>query len=410
MLVNFSKNPIIYVTRDLERALGLPLETKGYFIISNYSAFAKKRIGARKNVFLVKGKGVLDTRELLDLPQVKKFINKIKKPNIVVFKNTIQIEEICQKNGWKLLNPPAKLSNMIEEKISQIEWLGELAKFLPPYRIMECGQIKWLGKKFVLQFNRAHTGSGTVLIESEQQLKEIQDKFVKRPVRVMEYISGPVLTNNNVVWGKKVLIGNISYQITGLKPFTDRPFATVGNDWALPYKILTRKQLKEYNQIAQAIGKRMAQSGWQGLFGIDVIWEEKTGKLYLIEINARQPASATFESILQREKDKSGLTIFKAHLLALLGGKYNREKLVVIKNGAQIVQKVVPIEKSIDEKLLDYNVRKFKKDGWDIFLYNNTELEKDWIRMQSSIGIMEAHNKINHQGTKATLFVSKLFF
>lgn len=408
MFLKIKNNPVIYVTRDLERALGLPLDTKGYYIISNYSAFAKKLVGVRKNILLVKKDRILDTRELLELPSVKRFINKIKKPKIVVFKNTTQIEEVCHKNGWQLLNPSAELANKIEEKISQVEWLGELAKFLPPHKIIECGKIKWQGKKFILQFNRAHTGSGTILIEDEKQLKEIRDKFFKRPARVTEYVSGPALTNNNIVLGKKVLLGNINYQITGLKPFTNRPFATVGNDWALPHKILTRKQLKEYKQMVLAIGKRMAQSGWFGLFGIDVMLNEKTGKLYLIEINARQPAGVTFESWLQREKNKKGLTVFEAHLLALLGEKKNQGKLVVVKEGAQIIQKVVPIEKSVDEKLLDYNVKKFQQDGWGVFLYDNTELEKDWIRMQSRVGLMKNHGKLNILGDKLSCMMLEL--
>jgi len=403
-MLGFSKNPIIYVARDLERALGLPLATGSYFIISNYSAFAKTLVGARKNVLLVKNDRILDTRELLDLPQVKRFINKIKKPNIVVFKNTSQIEEICRKNNWKLLNPSAALSNKIEEKISQVEWLGDLAKFLPAHNILECSQVKWKGEKFILQFNRAHTGSGTILIENAKQLQEIKKQFPKRPVRITKYIVGPAFTNNNIVWDKKILIGNINYQITGLKPFTNRSFATVGNDWALPHKILSKKQLKEYDKIALAVGKKMIQSGWRGLFGIDVIVDEKTGKLYLIEINARQPASTSFESSLQQVKNKNGLTTFAAHLLALLDKKNTLERLVEIKDGAQIVQKVVPAEKPVDPKLLTYNIKKFSKEGWGVFLYDNTEPEKDWIRIQSQTGMLAEHNNVNRQGTMAMFF------
>lgn len=395
---------IVYVTRDLERALGLPLDTKGYYIISNYSAFAKTLVKGRKNVLLVKNPKVLDTRELLSLPVVKRFVNKIKNPSILVFKNTTQIEEICKSNGWKLLNPSAALSSEVEEKIAGAEWLGPLQKYLPPHEIIECGKIKWAGEKFVLQFNRAHTGSGTILIESGSQLNELKKKFPVRPVRVTKFIAGPALTNNNVVWGDKVLMGNINYQITGLKPFTNLPFATIGNDWALPHKLLSKKQRNEYSKIATDIGKRLIKFGWRGLYGIDVIMDSKTGKLYLIEINARQPASTSYESKLQLVKNKKGLTTFEAHLLALLGKKYKKQKLVEIKNGAQITQKVVPMEKLIDDKLLKYNVSQFQKEGWGIYLYDNTENEKDWLRVQSRVGLMSDHNVFNRQGILATFF------
>jgi len=404
MFFNKQGNSVIYVTRDLERALGLPLDTKGYYIISNYSSFAKSLTKGQKNVLLVKHLQALDTRELLMLPVVKRFINKIENPNILVFKNTTQIEKVCRENKWRLLNPSAILSAQVEEKVAGTEWLGPLGRYLPPHEIIECGKVKWKGERFVLQFNRAHTGGGTFLIESGMQLDALKKKFPVRPVRITKFVVGPALTNNNVVWGDRVLIGNINYQITGLKPFTNLPFATIGNDWALPHKLLSSQQIKEYLKIVGDVGGRLAKFGWQGLFGIDVIIDSKTGKLCLIEINARQPASTTYESQLQSRKNKKGLTIFVAHLSALLGEKYKNQKLIEIKDGAQVVQKIVPVEKAVDNKLLRYNINKFRKDGWGVYWYDNSEAEKDWLRMQSKVGVMSEHNILNKQGMLAMFF------
>ncbi|KKQ39476.1 MAG: NUDIX hydrolase [Candidatus Magasanikbacteria bacterium GW2011_GWA2_37_8] len=443
---------IIYVTRDLERALGLPLDTKDYYIIANFSQFAKRLVGGQKNVLLIKSDRILDTRELLIHPQAKKFINGLSSrtsvegslnnrerdsllgvplvsaslrsgrndnyKNILVFKPTTQIEKICKDNNWNLLNPAAEIANQVEEKISQVKWLGPLKKYLPPHKILLCSQVKFSGESFILQFNRAHTGSGTILIESKKQLIEIQKKFPNREVRITKFVSGPAFTNNNIVWGKKVLLGNISYQITGLKPFTNLPFATVGNDWELPHKILSAKQIKEYQKMATDIGERLVKSGWKGLFGIDVIMNENTGKLYLIEINARQPASTSYESDLQGKRNKEkginkkdsllltpySLSVFQAHLLSLLGERYKNEKIISIKTGAQIVQKIVLVEKVIDQKLLNYNIQKFQTEGWGVYLYDNKEIEKDWIRLQSKEGIMFKHNITNKNGELATFF------
>ena len=148
MLSDIDRKSIVYVARDLERALGLSLNTSNYYIISNFSAFGKRPVGGRKNVLLIKSKGILDTRELLNRPEAKRFINHLKNPQILVFKPTIAIEKICADNGWNLLNPSAKLAARVEEKITQVEWLGPLAKkLLPPFEIKECGKIKWNEKK-----------------------------------------------------------------------------------------------------------------------------------------------------------------------------------------------------------------------------------------------------------------------
>lgn len=398
------KQPIVYVCRDLERAMGLPLSTPSYYIISNYTTFANSLSKGHKNILLIKNKTLLDTRDLLTHPQTKKFIAKLKKPQILVFKNTPFLEKICSASGYELLNPSAELANLVEEKISQVQWLGELKKFLPAHHIQPAKEVIWENKKFILQFNRAHTGSGTVLIENEKQLQEIQKNFPDRPVRVTKYITGIMLTNNNVVWGKKVLVGNVDVQITGIKPFTNREFATVGNDWAYAHKILNVKQKKQYEKIAKAVGEKLAQNNWRGLFGIDVMLEIKTGKLYLIEINARQPASTSFESQLQQQKNKNGLTTFQAHLLALAGAKNIEAKLINIKDGAQITQKLIPTQNKIMEKKLSQNISKFCQDNFKVFVYENTEAESDWVRMQSAVGMLKDQNTLNQVGEKCRDF------
>ncbi len=448
-MLDLTKQPIIYVTRDLERALGLPVNTKGYFIISNFSDFAKS-YQKHKNVLLIKEKKILDTWELLQNKQVKKFINNIANiplnppflrgkldtsplckggpGGILVFKNTLQIEKTCAENNWKLLNPPARISNEVEEKISQITWLGPLKKYLPKYKVLKCKEIAW-GKltlaqrsgvgPFILQFNRSHTGSGTTLIESKKQLQTLQQKFPEREVRIAEYIPGPLFTNNNVVANSEIMVGNINYQITGLKPFTDLPFSTIGNDWALPHKILNKKQIAQYKKIATDVGLRLKKAGWRGLFGIDIVMHEKTGKLYLLEINCRQPASTTYESQLQRsvipteckrvegslkqcKRDSStslGMTTFEAHLLALLNMNLENQTLIKIQDGAQIIQRMN--DEQMIKKLNNYKIiEKLKKNNFNTIQYNNTKLNSDLIRIQSKTGIMKKHNEFSIIGNK----------
>lgn len=421
-MLNLKSSPIIYITRDIERALGLDLNTPGYFIISNYTPFGNSVAKGRKNVLLIKEKKQLDTRVLLqriansepeflvNTPKVgqkrdSSVASLLRNGRLVVFKPTQQIEKICVDNGWKLLNPPAELTNQVEEKISQIEWLAlsevdglDLRKYLPPYKIKKCKNIKFTGKKFILQFNRSHTGSGTVLIENEKILKNIKKTFPEREARIAPYIIGPLFTNNNVVSKNKILLGNISYQITGLMPFTDKQFATIGNDWALPNKILSKKQIRQYKKIATDVGLRLKKSGWKGLFGIDVVVDEKTGRLYLLEINARQPASATYESQLQRRMqdtdNRMHLTIFEAHLASLLDVDLAGCELIKINDGAQVVQRVTKQIPSLLEP-------KFSKEPpFNVIKYDNYNPGADLLRMQTTDGVMAKHNELNRVGKK----------
>ncbi len=416
------KSPIIYITRDIERALGLalsnteglPLDTPSYFIISNFTPFAKRIASGRKNVMLVKEDRLLDTYELLQwlAKHSDRFLTTTavgirNLPAIVVFKPTIRIEKICTENNWKLLNPSAELSNKVEEKISQIKWLGPLKKYLPDYKVLLCKNIKWPGHKFVLQFNRSHTGSGTVLVEIKQKLEEIKQKFPEREARVAEYIEGPLFTNNNVVAKDIVLLGNINYQITGLLPFTDNPFSTIGNDWELPRKILNKKQISQYKKIATDVGNRLRDSGWKGLFGIDVVLEQKTGKLFLLEINCRQPASTTYESQLQQNKLQvtsyklqNKITTFQSHLMTLLDQPLKTHKIIPLSTGAQIIQRVTKDIPALKEPKL------YKPDNRFTYIhYNNTKPGSDSLRLQTKQGIMSAHNKFNALGNQLMDFI-----
>ncbi|MBT4121138.1 MAG: ATP-grasp domain-containing protein [Candidatus Magasanikbacteria bacterium] len=383
------QTPVIYVTRDIERACALE-NTPNYYIISNFNESFKSV--DNPNTLLIKEERQLDTWELLQHPKTKDFIKNLGSANLVVFKPTKQIERICTENNWNLLNPSAELSDKIEEKISQLDWLGDLKKYLPDYSVKLCKDVEWKEEKFILQFNRSHTGSGTMLIESNEQLEEIKNKFPEREARLAKYIEGPLFTNNNIVTKSKILIGNINYQITGLRPFTDLPFATIGNDWGWPHKYLSKEQFEQYKKIVTDIGEKLHKDGWKGLFGVDIVVEESTDKLYLVEINARQPASTTYESQLQ----KDSLTTFEAHLAGLLDIDLTNHELTEIKDGAQIISRITSQATHIASKTIE----ELKKEGFILTKYDNTKQGSDLLRIQINQSIMEGHDKFNGTGKK----------
>lgn len=390
--------PVLYVTRDLERVLGLP-PTIGYSIITNATTFAKSVAKTRGDIILIESDRLLDTRELLTLPKVKEAIEKYPNPSVLVFKNTPQIEEICFNNNWKLLNPPAELVNAVEEKISQLDWLGSLQKYLPNHALTICKNITWQGKPFITQFNRAHTGTGTLLINDSQQLKILQSKFPNREVRVTDYVVGPAITSNNVVWEKNTLVGSINYQITGLTPFTTNPFATIGNDWALPSKLLSTTQIKLFEKMVSEIGKKLWYSGWKGLFGVDAIVDSVTGRIYLIEINARQPASTTYESELQNAQrgtwNANEMTTFEAHLASVLEVPYSGEQIAEVIDGAQVILRNDKLRMKNEELR-----KKIADEGFNVIEYDNAKPGSDWLRIQTPKNIMAKHNEFNEIGKK----------
>ena len=401
------KKSIVYVAREIERAFGMAPDAD-YSIITNKTPYAEtvqKQYPEHVKLIENPGDELLDTAELLQHAAASKLMPA--DSQVVVFKNNPQIEAVVKTNGWTLLNPSAEIAERIENKITQVEWLGPLAeKYLPKHIVGLTKEISWNKEPLVIQWAHGHTGDGTILVNSDVELDVLKKQFPDRMARASAYAHGPAFTVNVVVTADIVLMGNISYQITGLPPFTDNPFSTVGNDWSLTHSLLSDIEIQYIEAMVAETGAKIQTDGWRGLFGIDLIRDDEHDRICLIEINARQPASATFESFLQEGNRLEGLvgpTVFEAHIAALRGEAIH-EALIPLNDGAQIVQRVT---KNSGLKIEDSKLNALKEAGYKVISYPNTELNADLLRIQGTRGIMETHGKFNARGKEIVEIVSK---
>ncbi len=410
---------VVYVTREIERALGMEPQER-YQIISNvgpYEDSIKSQYPRYVHLSEKESDNVQGTTDLIhDAVTAEVMGDHSGSSNltaqdrtaIIVFKNTSRIEAAAKMHGWELANPSSELSERVENKLSQLRWLGDLSiKYVPAHVLKVTKHIQWKQEPFIIQWAHGHTGDSTLIIRSEAELKTLQEKFPERMARLTAYIHGPSFTVNVVVTPKKILQGNVSYQITGLHPFTDNEFATIGNDWSIVRTLLSKTHLAEIKEMIDAIGLKLQKDGWKGLFGVDFILDTKADKIYLIEINARQPASTTFESFLQKKVREAGsggekvststngkgLTTFEAHIAALLGLPITGD-LIHIKDGAQIVQRVTADVHTIPDDIAG----SLELSGYQVVPYQNTEFNANLIRIQSMTGIMKDHGVFNEQG------------
>ena len=224
---------------------------------------------------------------------------------------------------------------------------------------------------------------------------------------------------------QKVIVCHTSLQITGMLPFTDSVGTTVGNDWALPHDFLSEEVQEKINNICKQVGEKMAKDGWLGLYGIDVIVEDGTQEVFLIEINARQSANISYESILQNhfiEQGSKGITTFNAHIHALFGDSYekllsesqNKENnndsvIVAINDGAQIIQRVTEKFQKAKSTGRQIDIIALKNLGFNVLEYANTENGADALRIQSTQGIMERSHTFNVRGKEILAAVSEIY-
>lgn len=398
------KKTIIYVTREIERALGMTPNTN-YHIVSNKTPYGEtiKKLYP-DSITLIEGTNgtLLGTTDLLGHEITRALVAKINEnsqppASIIVFKNTLRVEAGAAASGWQLLNPKSMLSERVENKLSQLRWLGNLGtKYLPSHTAKVAKLITWKNDPFVVQWAHGHTGDGTMLVRTSEDLASIVEKFPERMARLTTYIKGPSFTVNVVISRDRILMSNVSYQITGLSPFTDNEFSTIGNDWGVARKLLSSADIQFIQGMVHDIGVKLQLDGWRGLFGIDLIRDENSKKIYLIEINARQPASSTFESYLQereRERGVRGLTTFEAHIRALQELPIS-EDLIEIRDGAQIIQRLT---RNI-QGIFDDVVNLLETSGYQVVTYQNSTPNSDLLRIQSTSSILDNHNILNTKG------------
>lgn len=317
-------SPIFFVTNDAERAFGVEKLFTNYNILciddneivtfmikDKLKAFCLEKELGKLNIIY------RNSNRLLKHKKTQEFINKItgdKKGYLMVFKIAPNIERTAENMGFKLLNTTSILNRTFELKLSQYKNLKDLRIRLPKTKILKLSSCDFkkltnvLGERFFLQFNRGHTGGGTIIINSKHELQDLAKRFPQREVRLSKHIHGDPFTINACVTKHGICWGGLSFQLTGIEECTSQKNGTVGNDWLYPSK-LSRESFEEIDKFTKVIGKAMQSYGFSGMFGIDFILETRTNKIYVIEVNARQPASIPLFSKLQIKNNQIPLNM-----------------------------------------------------------------------------------------------------
>jgi hypothetical protein len=316
---------IFFLCNDPERALGLENILENFHIVCidnnpfleileerkiKYFSLAQEEENANP-IFRSSSK-------LLENPKVQQYIKKHTpkgtKPQIMVFKISFQLEKICKKLGYEILNTTSALNKKFELKISQYNNLKSLVSFFPKTIITTLNKVTYaqlkknLGEKIVIQYNRGHTGNSTVFVKNEKDFLQERKKFPNRLARIAEFIEGEIYTLNACVTRFGIVYGGISQQITGVEELTSREGGTVGNDWKSSEKF-TKKAHFQIKEILERLQKELFKAGYLGLFGIDLILTKRQ-RVYLIELNSRQPASTPMHTKLMLSEEFIPLQAF----------------------------------------------------------------------------------------------------
>lgn len=359
-----SKKSVFFITPDVKRGLGFEDLLPDYHIICIYSdplisVLRKNKANILCLEELTSGNinPVKNSGQLLENKLVENYIrkNSVSVPFIAFFKPSLKIEYIIKKKNYKSLGNSVYLNEKFENKIHLIDLLRKdfsglindsLTEKLTGLKFSDCA--KKFNLPFVIQFGHGWAGRTTFLIENEKSFNGLKSKYPLTIVKAARLIVGYTILNNCCVYGNNIFVGPPALQINGIKKLSPKDFVTCGRQW--PDTILSKKMISDIKETSIGIGQLMSLEGYRGFFGIDFLVDQKSGRIYLSEINARLTASSAFYTGLER--DLGEIPLLALHYASLLNENLSFPLNINLRiKGAQVIFRDA---KTID----DINIKK----------------------------------------------------
>lgn len=318
----------------------------------------------------------LNSLAILSHPEVQKYLCSLGEGlGIFVYKSTERIAKLCQENNWQLIANPPEVRDPFENKKIFRETLekvglepipGEILKITDfNEKIFGKMQEKY-GEEIVLKLPEVRQGGGKGntfvktkkdLVRFWQKVKKLGEIYKLENMIVEKKIKGisPSITGCVTRFG--VLTGVVQTQITDIPQVINVKKGGgmfVGHDWS--WRHYPKDIQRQARRIVQKFGGYLQKKGYKGIFGIDLIVEEETGKVYPCECNPRFTGAFPVYSMIQLRQGEIPFDVF--HLLELLGVDYQLDFEAVQKSYWQ------------------------KKEGAHIILNNKAE---DWVEVGGEI-------------------------
>lgn len=293
---------------------------------------------------------IKNSGKLLSNPQVIDYILKKSQktnriPAIIPFKPSAKIEFLCKKYNWINISNLSTLNRLLEDKIKFVEICKQNKLPIIPSIIDNFNERNFLkyqqkfGKNIVIQTHFGWAGKSTFTSDNYIDLSTKIAPEIK--VKFSPLLPGYTLTNNCCLTSKGLIQSPPALQYTGVKPFTNNPFATVGRQWPSFAPQNIQEQIFE---ITQKFSEILKQLKYKGYFGLDFFINND--KIYVLECNPRLTASFAFYNQIEINQNLTPLFFF--HIAEFLNLNYQ----INLKNEQQRFynQKIIGSELTLKNK------------------------------------------------------------
>ena len=327
-----NENPIYFVSATNFNLLGIDEWCKNFKYISYIDTYD----GRHPNVFCPSELPHAEFQSIEDinnyLLQHKEVIDLIKrrggKPHFVFLMFNEETERLVEELGGKVWFPKAALRTRCDNKIETVR-IGDkagvpsvpntLSEIKDYAHLTEVCEKAGIGHDVVLQSAFGDSGHTTFFINSEADFRQHEHEIVgEGEIKVMKRINCRGSAIEACATSQGTIVGPLMTELVGFKELTPYRGGWCGNEiFATAFAKKTRQKARE---LTFKFGEQLRKEGYRGYFELDFLIDQKTGEIWLGELNPRITGASSMTNHAAFAHADAPLFLF--HLLEFSGKKF----------------------------------------------------------------------------------------
>ncbi len=324
-----NETPIYFVSATNFNLLGLDEWVRNFKYINYIDCFD----GRHPNVFVPSNQPHEEFQSIEDinnyLLQHKEVMDRIRarepEAKFVFLMFDEKTEKLVEEIGGEVWFPKAELRNRVDNKIETVR-IGNKAGVpsvpnilaeINSYEDLTAAATKaGLGKDLVLQSAFGDSGHTTFFIKNRKDFECHQHEIIGQgEIKVMKRINCRGAAIEACATKHGTIVGPMMTELVGFPELTPYRGGWCGNEiFAGAFSRKVRAQAKEYTA---KFGRQLVKEGYRGYFELDFLIDQKSGDIYLGELNPRITGASSMTNHAAFAHADAPLFLF--HLLEFSG-------------------------------------------------------------------------------------------
>ncbi|GAB5470332.1 MAG: biotin carboxylase [Rhodospirillales bacterium] len=247
------------------------------------------------------------------------------KPVFVFLMFDAETERLAKELNATVWFPKAKLRTRVDNKIETVR-IGDkagvpsapntLSEVESWDHLVEVAKAAGLGSDLVLQSAFGDSGHTTFFIKSEADFRRHEHEIVgEGEIKIMKRLVCRGSAIEACATKQGTIVGPLMTELVGFSELTPYRGGWCGNEiFATAFPPKTRQKAR---QLTYQFGEQLKKEGYRGYFELDFLIEEKTGDIYLGELNPRITGASSMTNHAAFAHADAPLFLF--HLLEFSG-------------------------------------------------------------------------------------------